>query len=254
MTTRHAAAYVLGIRSNLLLIGASALGYFFFAGLRTFAVIFARGRFGISQGMVSVLVVVVGAGGLAGTLAGGYLTDRLIRRRVHTARLLVSGAGFVAAAVLFVPGFLSASLAVALPIFVLGAALVGVPNPALDAARLDVVPGRLWGRAEAVRTFLKAVLEAAAPLLFGLVSAALGGGAGNVGPGVDAAKRMVSPAVAAGIAHTFVLMLVPLAVSGALLLRGRNAYLRDIATASESERWNTPPGPEPDGVRPRSSG
>jgi hypothetical protein len=42
--------------------------------------------------------------------------------------------------------------------------------------------------------------------------------------------------VAAGIAHAFLVMLVPLAVGGVLLLRGRRAYLRDIATAAESDR------------------
>jgi predicted MFS family arabinose efflux permease len=236
MTIGQAARYVLTIRSNLLLIGVSALGYFFFAGLRTFAVIFARGRFGISQGLVSLLVIVVGAGAAAGTLAGGYISDRLIRRRISTARFLVSGVGFVAGVVVLIPGFVTSSLAVALPTFVVGAALVSGPNPALDAARLDVVPGRLWGRAEAVRTFLKAVLEAAAPLLFGVVSTVFGGRGANLGTGVGAAKDPVSPLAAAGISRAFLVMLAPLAVSGLLLLRWRRVYLRDVATASASRQ------------------
>ena len=241
MNMWKAARYVLSIRSNLLLIVSSALGYFFFAGLRTFAVLFARGRFGISQGMVSLLVVVVGAGGLVGTLAGGYLSDRLIRRQVSTARMLLSGLSFLAAALLFIPGFLSTTLAVSLPIFVLGAALTSAPNPALDAARLDVVPGLLWGRAEAVRSFVRSVMEAAAPLLFGFVSAALGGASAGLGSGVGSSKGTVPLPVAAGIAHAFLVMLAPLALSGVLLLRGRRHYLRDIATAAASEHAGAGP-------------
>src|SRR5699024_782801 len=40
-----AARYILSIRTNVLLILASACGYFFFTGVRTFAIILLRGRF-----------------------------------------------------------------------------------------------------------------------------------------------------------------------------------------------------------------
>lgn len=235
MSIWRAARYVLSIRSNVVIIVSSALGYFFFAGLRTFAVIFARGRFGISQGVVSALVIVVGAGGLVGTLVGGHLTDRLIRRGVSDARMLLSGGAFVVAAILFVPGFLSSTLALSLPIFVIGAALLAAPNPALDAARLDVVPGLLWGRAEAVRSFVRSVLEGSAPLLFGVVSAALGGTSASGATGGEATHKVVSAAAAAGIARAFLIMLLPMAVGGVLLLSRRRRYLRDIATAAASE-------------------
>jgi len=45
----RALRYVLRVRTNLVIIAASALGYFFFNGLRSFAVIFATGHYGISK-------------------------------------------------------------------------------------------------------------------------------------------------------------------------------------------------------------
>jgi len=41
--------YVLSIRTNVALIVSSALGYFFYSGLQTFAVVFLRDRFGIGK-------------------------------------------------------------------------------------------------------------------------------------------------------------------------------------------------------------
>jgi predicted MFS family arabinose efflux permease len=230
-----AARYVLRIPSNRVLIASSALGYFFLAGLRTFALLFARGHFGLSQGVVSLLLIVIGAGAIAGTVLGGRLTDRLIRRRITDARLVVAGVAFVGAAVAFVPGLVSSSVVLSLPILVVAAALLSAPNPALDAARLDIVPSRLWGRAESVRTFARTLLEAAAPLLFGFVSSLVGGAGASVGAGVNASHQAVSPAAARGLEYTFLIMLVPLAASGAILLRSRSTYLRDITTAAASE-------------------
>ncbi|NED49688.1 MFS transporter, partial [Micromonospora aurantiaca] len=45
-----AARYVLRIRTNVIIIIASAIGYFFFAGLRTFAMVFVQEHYSISQG------------------------------------------------------------------------------------------------------------------------------------------------------------------------------------------------------------
>lgn len=236
MTAWQAARYVLRIRSNVVLIASSALGYFFLAGLRTFAVLFARGHFSLSQGVVSILLVVVGAGAVIGTLLGGRLCDRLIGRDRIDGRLLVAGGSLVATSVMFVPGIISTSLVISLPLLVVAAALLAAPNPALDAARLDVMPSRLWGRAEAVRTFTRNILEAFAPLLFGFVSEQLGGARANLGSGVNSSHARVTPQATHGIGLTFLIMLVPLAASGVVLLLSRRTYLHDVVTADASDR------------------
>lgn len=237
MSAWEAARYVLRLPSNQVLIAASALGYFFFAGLKTFGVLFAESHFDLGEGVVSSLLVVVGAGSVVGTLMGGRLADRFIRNGRLDGRVLTAGVAFVATAALILPGMLSSVVIVSLPFFVAGAALLGATNPALDAARLDIMPSGLWGRAESVRTFVKSLLEAFAPLLFGFLSSLLGGGhsAGFAG-GVNTRHAHVTAAQGHGLEYTFVIMLLPLAASGLLLLRMRRRYLRDVATADRSDQ------------------
>jgi sugar phosphate permease len=233
--------YLLGISTNRILIASSALGYFFLAGMRTFAVLYAETRFGLGTRTISLLVVLLGAGAVLGTLVGGRLADRLIGQGRGDARIIISGAGFVAAAVVFLPGVLSASIALSMPFFVVGSGALTAPNPALDAARLDIVPSGLWGRAESVRTFARSLLEAFAPLTFGLVSSLIATGRATgvgfgLGSGSSSSGTSAAPAgVGAGLNYTFLVMLAPLLASGLLLLRQRRAYLRDVATAAASE-------------------
>lgn len=70
-------------------------------------------------------------------------------------------------------------LPLAVPLLVLAAGCLGAANPPPDAARLDIMVPRLWGRAEAVRSLLHNAGDAGAPLVFGvLAEAAFGGSTG----------------------------------------------------------------------------
>jgi len=80
------------------------------------------------------------------------------------------------------------------------------------------MPPLLWGRAEAVRTFLRSLAQALAPLLFGAVADHVFGGGRS------------------GLQWTFAIMLVPLLASAWLLLRALRSYPRDVATAAASAR------------------
>jgi predicted MFS family arabinose efflux permease len=235
LSPRAAVTYILRIRSNLVLIAASVLGYFFLAGLQAFAVLFAEDHFGVSQALVTLVLIVVGAGGLGGTLYGGRLADTLVRKGVADARVLVAGLAFTAAALTFVPGLLSSSLLIAIPLLTVAAAFVAAPQPPLDAARLDVVPSGLWGRAEAVRSFARNLLQSFAPLLFGYVSASFGGPRSSPTGAVGHASRQAAALAGRGLEYTFILMLAPMLVGGVLLLLFRHIYLVDVATADVSE-------------------
>lgn len=212
----RAVRYVLRVRTNIVLIVASALGYFFFAGLRSFAIIFSTSHYGISKPLASTLVLVLGVGALAGVYAGGRGSDRLLRRGYGNARVLVPAVALLALPLLIAPALVVTSVAVALPLLTMGAFLLGVPNPPLDAARLDIIHPLLWGRAEAVRSLLRALGEAAAPPLFGYVSQSLPGANGI------------------GLEYTFLLFLIPLMGAGLLALAGLRTYPRDVATARAS--------------------
>ncbi|HET6795181.1 MAG TPA: MFS transporter [Acidimicrobiales bacterium] len=236
MGLRRAVRYVLSIPTNIALIAASSLGYFFFAGVETFAIILLRGRYGMSQSGATSLLLVIGIGAVAGVLSGGRAADRLVMRGRVDGRLLVGAVSYVAAALVFVPALLVPVLALGLPLYVVGAAAVAAPNAPLNAARLDVVQSRLWGRAEGVRTVVQTLLQAAAPLLFGFVSQLLGGAAGGLGAGINSAHAGVSPAAGRGVEYAFLIMLVPLAASGLILFRSRRMYPADVLAAVESER------------------
>lgn len=236
MTLWEAVRYVLRVRTNLVLIVASSLGYFFFTGLETFAIVFLKGQYGVNAGMATLVLLAVGAGAVAGVLVAGHMGDALICRGHLDARLLIGAVGFIGSAVVLAPAILSNVLALSVPLFVVAGFAVATPNPSLDAARLDVVPGHLWGRAEGVRTLLRQSLQALAPLLFGLVSASLGGSHAGFASGVNAGHAAVSPAGTSGLQYTFLIMLVPVVAGGLLLFAGRRSYPVDVVSAAESDR------------------
>jgi len=156
----RAVSYLLRIPTVRLLIVASSVGYFFFAGLRTFAVVFVERDFHVSQTVLSGLVPVVGAA-----------------------------------------------------------------NPALDAARLDIVPGALWGRAESLRTVLRLTGEAAAPVTFGFIADEFHGAGGRTS--------------ATGLRDAFLIMTIPLLANGLLVWLARRTYPADVAAARGSRRAST---------------
>jgi predicted MFS family arabinose efflux permease len=228
--------WVCRVPTYLSLVVASALGYFFLSGVRTFALIYARGRFDIGQGMATAAFLLIGIAAVAGVIFSGRFTDRFIYRGRVDARLLVGGTGFLIAALAFIPALMTGSVLIGLPLFLVASFTLAVPNPPVDAARLDVVPSHMWGRAESIRTTARTVLEAFAPLVFGVVSAALGGGnSSGFAAGVNEKQVHFSEAGTMGLKYTFLIMLVTLAGCGLLLLRARRSYLTDVATAGASE-------------------
>lgn len=217
MSLAAAVRYLLTIPTVRLLVVASSVGYFFFAGLRTFAVVFVERQFGVSQAALSVLVPVIGVGALAGMQLSGRLTDAAMRHGHPTARVTTPGIAYVAAVVFLTPGLFVTVVPAALALFTAGAAGLAAANPPLDAARLDIVPGGLRGRAESLRTVLRLAAEAVAPVSFGFVADRLGGrGAG-------------------GLRDAFLIMLVPLLANAVLVVRARRSYLTDAATAVASD-------------------
>jgi len=209
-----ATRYVLSIPTNVVLILASACGYFFLAGVQTFGVEFVTKQYSIGQALGTLVLLVVGIGGIGGVLAGGALGDLLLRRRYLNGRILVSAIAAAAAVVLFVPALLTRNAFTALPYITFAALALSAQNPPLDAARLDIMVPLLWGRAEGVRTTLRTLAQALAPLLFGGISDYVFGGG-----------RF-------GLQWTFVLMLLPLAASAYFLFKALATYPRDVATAA----------------------
>jgi MFS family permease len=216
-----ATRYVLSIKTNVAIILASAGGYYFLSGVQTFGVEFVTKQYGIAQALSTLVLLVIGAAGVLGVLAGGALGDFLLHRGYLNGRILVSAIAATVAVILFVPAVFTRSPLAALPYISLAAFALSAQNPPIDAARLDIVHPLLWGRAEAIRTFLRTLAQAFAPLLFGAVSDYVFGGGRS------------------GLQWTFAIMLLPLAASAYFLFRALRTYPRDVATASASARAGT---------------
>ena len=210
----EAARYILRIRTNIVLILASACGYYFLAGVQTFGVEFVTKQYGIAQALGTLVLLVVGGGAVAGVLLGGAAGDFLLRRGYLNGRVIVAAISATLAVVLFVPAIFTRSAVTALPYITFAALALSAQNPPLDAARLDIMVPLLWGRAEGVRTLLRTGAQALAPLVFGFVADYVFGGGRS------------------GLQWTFAVMLLPLAGSAFFLYRGLATYPRDVATAA----------------------
>ncbi len=226
-----ATRWVLRVPTNRVLILASALGYFYLTGVETFGLVFLRGHFGLSASVATLLLSLLGAGALAGVLGGGRVADRLVRSGDINGRITVGAVAALAAAALFLPALISHSLVLSMPLLVLASAAFAARNPVLDAARLDVMHHRLWGRAEAVRTVLRRLMVATAPLLFGFLADRLASGA----PPGTGQRGFGASASASGLESAFLILLVTLLLSGILTLRARGSYPSDVASAIASE-------------------
>jgi predicted MFS family arabinose efflux permease len=209
--------YLLRIPTYDLLIAASALGYYFFAGVRGFAMIYLTQRYGIGRSTLSALIIPIGIGALAGVLLSGRLTRRMLGRGYIRSRILVPGIALFVSVLFFAPALWTTSVWIGTALLTAAAAFLAAANPPIEAARLDIVIPRMWGRGEAGRMAVRALLEGGAPILFGAVSGWLGGGE-------------------TGLGYTFLLMLIPLLVASVLAIPAYFTYSPDVATAAASVR------------------
>lgn len=222
MSVWHAARYVVRVRTDLVVLIARAIGDYFLAAIGIFGVVFATRQYGLSQQGADIAILGLGVGAIAGVLLVGRVADILLRRGWLRSRIWLGAAGYLLAPLPLWPAFLTHSVAIALPLFALGAFLLAGAQPPLDAVRVDVVVPRLRGRAESIRTVLRAAAEGGAPLVFGLLSARLAGGG------------------QAGLQLTFLLTLPLLVVNGLILLIALRTYPPDVAAALASTEQSSP--------------
>jgi MFS family permease len=254
MSLAAAVRYVFSVPTYVLLVISSSLGYFFLAGLQTFAILFVEGHYGVGLASAELAVVALVAGALVGTLVSGRLTDIMLRRGLLNARVAFAAFCYLAAAALLVLGLLGNQLTPALWFDVGGATLLSAANPPLDAARLDIMPAGLWGRAESTRTFLRSLSQAIAPVLFGALADVIAGIAPNPTP-IGTHPPAVSISTGTGLQLTFLIMLTALGAAGVFLLRARHTYVGDVATAAASEAASvrSPVAPAPPASSPSAT-
>lgn len=200
----------------VLVMLAVTVGSYYLAGASAFAAVFAVARYSVSIPVADLALVALGVGAVGGILLGSRASDALNARGRGASRLSWTAAAYLVTAAAWLPSLYVHSLLVALPFLVLGSAALASTIPALDAIRVDVVPPGMRGRAEAVRTFVRALAEGGAPLVFGLVAAHHGGDD-------------------EGLQLAFLLTLPGLVAAAVLLLVARRFHDRDRAPVAAVE-------------------
>jgi len=112
----------------------SSLLYFFLAALRTFSSVFVQDQYSVGQAIGTMVLPLVGLGAVVGVLAGGRLSDGLMRAGHIRGRIVSASSATALRVVLFLPAFASSVLLIALPLFFLASAALGLLNPPLEAA------------------------------------------------------------------------------------------------------------------------
>lgn len=161
-------------------------------------------------------MLVVGLGALAGVLLVGWIADGQLRRGRLNSRLWLGAISYIIAPFALAPAFITHSLLIAVPSFLVGAFFLAGAGPPLDAVRIDVIVPRLRGRAESIRQVLRSVTEGGGPLLIGVLSGLLAGGGQT------------------GLQLALLISLPVLLVNGLVLLIALPTYRPDVAAARAS--------------------
>jgi MFS family permease len=215
--------------SQLLLYGLSFWGVTYFERVHH-----------LSPAFAGLLSTVLGAGSAIGVLAGGFLSDRLLRHGHVNARVYVVAYGSIGASLVLAPAFASGSLWLAAPLIFIGGIMLTLPIAPAEALCTDVVPPELRGRGAMVRQVVRTA-SYAGPYLIGVVSVAI-------------TSHSASASTTVGL-HWAIVAVCPLyALGGLIMLAAVRHYPRDIAYVVTNARAKMNgkataeprPGPKPE--------
>ncbi len=167
--------WLLQIRTLRATIAAETALFFVLGGAAFWLPTYLSRRFGLGTGTAGTLaggVLVLGL--LAGSLLGGVIADRLTRSRQSASNLPVGIAGFLAGAVFVALALLMPSLALFVPMFLLGAACLYLYNGPYTAIKQNVVLPTVRASAVTLALLIEHLLgDSYAPFAIGKLSDAL---------------------------------------------------------------------------------
>jgi MFS family permease len=166
---REAFHEVLKIRSMWFGVFALTISQSLLNGLGFWGVEYFKRVFGLSASQAGAYAVLFGLGAAVGVVAGGFVSDRLLRRGIINARVYVVAFSSMLATALFFPAFVSTTFAITLPLFLVGGVFLTLPLAPADAMLSDVVVAPLRGRAASMRSVVRS-LSGLAPLIIGWLS------------------------------------------------------------------------------------
>ena len=172
-TWREAYREIFRIRSMWFGVVGITVSSALLSGLGFWGVPFFKEVHHLSASAAGGYAVVFGLGAAVGVVSGGFVADRLLRRGIVNARIYVAVVSSIVATIVFVPAFASSSLAVTLPLFLIGGFFLTLPVAPADALLTDVVVAPLRGRAAALRSIVRSI-GGIAPLVIGGLKGAFG--------------------------------------------------------------------------------
>jgi predicted MFS family arabinose efflux permease len=222
--------YVVKIPTFLLLVIASSLVFFFYSGVRAFIMVYLPKHYHVSSSTISELAIVIGIGAILGIILGGYLSKWLFNWGWYNARVIIPGVSIFISIFFFGYGLWTSGVILGVLCLTIAFFFTGAANPSIDAARLDIIHPRLWGRAESIRMALRSFGEGSAPIIFGLIADSLGG-------------------LETGLKWTYLIMLIPLALACLLVIPAYYTYPVDVLTAAAYTQKTKMTAPSPKGKR-----
>ncbi|HSS09674.1 MAG TPA: MFS transporter, partial [Acidimicrobiales bacterium] len=206
VTRRELARQILRLRTWRSVAIAMGVSQIMLSALGLWGPAYFKRTFHLSATRAGLLTPVLGVGAFAGTIAGGFVADRLLRRGVLRARIWVSAIGYGGAGLMFLAAFATTSLIVAAPLLAIAGTLLTLPTGPSFALLMDATPTHLREPASAVADVVMYVNAIGAPLVGGLSTL--------FGDNLRLALLCVSPASLVG---------------AGLFLVARHSYLTDLA-------------------------
>src|SRR4051812_14789820 len=167
-TWQEAYREIFSIRSMWFGVVGITVSQALLSGLGFWGVPYFKEVFDLSASKAGLYVVIFGLGAAFGVVSGGFVADRLLRRGIVNARIYVVFVSSLLATAAFIPGFASNTLAVTLPLFLVGGVFLTLPVAPADALLTDVVVAPLRGRAAALRSVVRSI-AGIAPLVIGVL-------------------------------------------------------------------------------------
>lgn len=160
---------LLQIRSMWFALVGITISQFFLAALGYWGIEFFKRAHGLSASAAGLYAALLGAGSFVGLAGGGVAADRLLRRGVLNARVVVAAAGSVAATLVLVPALLVDGLVASGILFFFAGVFVTLPVAPSEALMTDVVVAQIRGRAASIRSVVRSIANAS-PALIGVLS------------------------------------------------------------------------------------
>ncbi|MCU1460901.1 MAG: transporter [Acidimicrobiales bacterium] len=154
---REILRHILHLRTWRLVALGIGVAQIMLNGLMFWGIPYFKRTYHYSGAKVAALTPLIGGGAFAGVIVGGFLSDRLLKRGMVRARVLVAGLGYVAGGAVLVMAFSTRMIWVSAPLIALGTAFAALATGPQYALLVDVAPVSLREQATGIGSVVQFV-------------------------------------------------------------------------------------------------